>query len=203
MRNAREYVVVVEETLSSLVYPSRGLFKHCQSCVILCPQAGRQLVSLTAFLRSVQVESSEYTLDHPQLPPSLPNAIHLALALQLIIALKRDTRQETRYTLFDLNPIPHQLRQFLRPSLSLRNKLHPRSSRIVPNTVLGGVAQCRLKDKRGAEIILRHDPHLPVIVKCDLDAEDRRECLAKLGRLGSEHLSEAQHPLFLLAQLVL
>ena len=61
----------------------------------------------------------------------------------------------------------------------------------------------QVKDKRGAEVVLRRDPHLPVVVKRDLDAEDRRECLAELGRLGSEHLSEAQHPLFLLMQLVL
>jgi hypothetical protein len=121
-----------------------------------------------------------------------PDATYLALVLPLVITLERDTRQETRYTLLDLDPVAHQLRQLLRPSLSLRNKLHlRRRSRIVPNTVLGGVHRCRLKDKRGAEVVLRSDPHLPFIVKCDLDAEDRRECLTELGRLGSEHLSEA------------
>jgi hypothetical protein len=112
---------------------------------------------------------NKYTLDRPQFPPSLLDATHLALALplQVIIALERDTRHETQYTtLLYLNPIPHQLRQFLRPSLSLHNKLHPRRSPIVPDTVLGGVPRCRLKDKRGAEIIQRRDPHLPVIVKC-------------------------------------
>ena len=92
-------------------------------------------------------------------------------------------------------------------SLALRNELHPCRSRIVtaPATaVLGSsVPRCGLKDKRGAEVVLRHDPHLPVIVKCDLDAEDHRECLAELGCLGGEHLSEAQHTLFLPAQLVL
>ena len=83
------------------------------------------------------------------------------------MALERDTCQETCCTLLDLNPVPHQLPQFLRLSLSLRNELHPRRrSQIVPETVLGGIPRCRLKDKRGAEIIQRRDPHLPVIVKC-------------------------------------
>ena len=105
---------------------------------------------------------NKYTLDHPQFPPSLPDATHLALAYPLIIALERDTRQETRYTLLDLNPIPHQLRQFLRPSLALRNELHPRCSRTATATgaVLGAVPWHRPKDERGAEIILRCDPHL-------------------------------------------
>ncbi len=120
---------------------------------------------------------NKYTLDHPHFPPSLPDATRLALALPLIIALERDTRQETRYTLLDLNPIPHQLRQFLRPSLALRNELHPRCSRTATATgaVLGAIPRCRLKDEPSAEIILRSDPHLSIIVKCDLDPKDRRE----------------------------
>ena len=102
---------------------------------------------------------NKYTLDYPKFPPSLPNATHLALALPLIVALERGTRQEARYTLLDLNPIPHRQRQFLRPSLALRNELHPRRSRTATATatVLGGVPRCRLKDERVVEIILRRD----------------------------------------------
>jgi hypothetical protein len=51
---------------------------------------------------------------------------HLLLALPLIVALQRDTRQETRYTLLNLDPIPHQLRKVFRPTLTLRDELHPR-----------------------------------------------------------------------------
>ena len=144
---------------------------------------------------------NKYKLDHQEMPllcilnhsdASLPSAAHLPLALPLVVTLQRNASQKTRYTLLNLDPIPHQLRQLLRSSLTLRNELHPRRSRT--GAVLRG-----LKDERGAEVVLRRHAHLPVIVKRDFDAEDRRERLAKLGRFRGEDLSQAQHSLFLLS----
>jgi hypothetical protein len=134
----------------------------------------------------------------------LPDA-RLLLLLPFIVALERDARQETRNALLNLDPIPHQLRQLLRPSLALRDKLHPRRSRIpAPATAAAAIVpRGGLEDKRGAEVVLRRDAHLAIIVKRELDAEDRRERLAELGRLGFEHLPQAQHALLLLPQLVL
>jgi hypothetical protein len=53
-------------------------------------------------------------------------------------------RQEARYALLDLDPIPHQLQQFLRPSLALHDKLHPFRPHIA---VFASVPWRRLKDK--------------------------------------------------------
>ena len=135
-------------------------------------------------------------LDDPASHRQLLTGTHLLLPLPLVVALERDTSQETRYTLLHLHPIPHQLRKFLRTALALRNKLHlcPSATRTA-----GG----RLKDKGGAEVILRRDAHLPVVVKRDLDAQDGRERLAELGRLGRKDLAQPQQPLLLLAQVVL
>jgi hypothetical protein len=68
----------------------------------------------------------------------------------------RDTRQETRYTLLDLNPVAHQLWQFLRPSLSLRatSCIRAAPEPTATGAVLGAVPRHRPKDERGAEIIL-------------------------------------------------
>ena len=158
----------------------------------------------TNIKKSNCVRRNKYKLNH-QGPPdsplsitcaaSLPSTAQLSLALPLVITLQRDASQKTRYTLLDLDPIPHQPRQLLRSSLILRNKLHPHRSRASASAAVLD----RLEDERGAEVVLRRHAHLSVIVEGDFDAEYRRERLAKLGRFRGEDLSQAQQPLFLVS----
>ena len=103
----------------------------------------------------------------------------LTFPLPFVVALERNTSQETRYALLNLDPIPHQLRMFLRTTLTLRNKLHPcphpRSNHLSRRCCLR-----RLKDKSGSNIVLRRDAYLSIIVKGEFDVQYRRERLAKL-----------------------
>lgn len=104
------------------------------------------------------------------------------LHFPLLVTFQRDASQKAWYALLLLDPVPHQLWQVLRTTVSLRNKLHAH-----PLVILR-----RLEYERRVEVELRSDTDLTVRVECELDAKNRRDGFLKLVGFGGEDLSKAR-----------